>query len=77
MPASGSDELDKAYREGDQELDPAKAIQKANEVDKMIWAEVHSADVLSEAGYLGREVRSGQHRCVWVRQYLRMKTSAG
>jgi peptide/nickel transport system substrate-binding protein len=24
------------------ELDPARAIQKANEVDKAIWEEVHS-----------------------------------
>jgi len=38
----GSDQLDKAYREAVQELDPAKAIQKANEVDKLIWEEVHS-----------------------------------
>jgi peptide/nickel transport system substrate-binding protein len=38
----GSDELDKAYSDAIAELDPAKALQKANEVDKMIWTEVHS-----------------------------------
>jgi peptide/nickel transport system substrate-binding protein len=38
----GSDELDQAYRDAIGELDPAKALQKANEVDKMIWTEVHS-----------------------------------
>jgi len=39
---SGSDELDKQYQDAVAELDPAKAIEKANEVDKLIWAEVHS-----------------------------------
>ena len=38
----GSEELDNLYRETVAELDPAKAIQKANEIDKLIWAEVHS-----------------------------------
>ena len=38
----GSDEIDGLYHEASQELDPAKAIEKANEIDKLIWAEVHS-----------------------------------
>jgi len=38
----GSDQIDQLYREVTQELDPAKAIEKANEIDKLIWAEVHS-----------------------------------
>jgi peptide/nickel transport system substrate-binding protein len=39
---TGSDQIDQLYREAIQELDPAKAIEKANEIDKLIWAEVHS-----------------------------------
>jgi len=38
----GNDQLDQAYNDAIAELDPAKAIEKANEVDKLIWAEVHS-----------------------------------
>jgi peptide/nickel transport system substrate-binding protein len=38
----GSDEIDRFYHEATQELDPDKAIQKANEIDKLIWEEVHS-----------------------------------
>ncbi|HEX5000280.1 MAG TPA: ABC transporter family substrate-binding protein [Terriglobia bacterium] len=38
----GSDEIDRLYHEASQELDPAKAIVKANEIDQLIWAEVHS-----------------------------------
>jgi peptide/nickel transport system substrate-binding protein len=38
----GSDKLDQLYRETVAELDPAMAKQKANEVDKLIWEEVHS-----------------------------------
>jgi peptide/nickel transport system substrate-binding protein len=38
----GSDEIDRLFREVTQELDPAKAIEKANEIDKLIWAEAHS-----------------------------------
>jgi peptide/nickel transport system substrate-binding protein len=38
----GSDELDRIYAEAVGELDPAKAIELANEADKLIWAEVHS-----------------------------------
>jgi peptide/nickel transport system substrate-binding protein len=38
----GSDEIDKLYHEAVQELDPAKAIEKANQIDKLIWEEVHS-----------------------------------
>lgn len=39
---TGSDQLDQLFREAIQELDPAKAIVKANEIDKLIWEEVHS-----------------------------------
>ncbi len=39
---TGTDQIDQLLRETVQELDPAKAIQKANEVDKLLWAEVHS-----------------------------------
>src|SRR5688572_8569187 len=38
----GSDEIDRLYHEAGQELDPAKAIEKANQIDSLIWAEVHS-----------------------------------
>jgi peptide/nickel transport system substrate-binding protein len=38
----GNDKLDQLYRETVSELDREKTIQKANEVDKMIWEEVHS-----------------------------------
>ena len=38
----GSEHIDQLYREVTQELDPAKAIEKANEIDKLIWEEVHS-----------------------------------
>lgn len=39
---TGTDQIDQLYRETVQELDPAKALQKANEVDKLVWEEVHS-----------------------------------
>ncbi|HET9942701.1 MAG TPA: ABC transporter family substrate-binding protein, partial [Terriglobia bacterium] len=38
----GSDEIDQLYQQAGQELDPAKAIELANEIDALIWAEVHS-----------------------------------
>jgi glutathione transport system substrate-binding protein len=38
----GSDQLDKAISEAVEELDPKKAIEKGNEIDKLIWQEVHS-----------------------------------
>lgn len=38
----GSDEIDGFLHAAAQELDPEKAIEKANEADKLIWAEVHS-----------------------------------
>ena len=38
----GSDEIDKLFLENFEELDPEKAIARANEIDKLIWAEVHS-----------------------------------
>lgn len=41
----GSDQIDELFREAGQELDPAKAIQRANEADKLIWAEVHSLPI--------------------------------
>jgi peptide/nickel transport system substrate-binding protein len=39
---TGTDQIDSLYRQTVQELDPAKATQDANEIDKLIWAEVHS-----------------------------------
>jgi peptide/nickel transport system substrate-binding protein len=53
----GSDELDQAYRDAISELDPAKALQKANDVDKMIWAEVHSLPTYQRPDIWG--VKSG------------------
>ncbi len=38
----GSDELDHVYDQAVQELDPQKAIALANQVDTLIWQEVHS-----------------------------------
>ncbi len=38
----GTDEIDRLNHEAAQELDPVKAIEKANEIDKLLWAEVHS-----------------------------------
>ena len=38
----GNDEIDRLYREAAEELDPAKAIETANQIDKLIWEEVHS-----------------------------------
>jgi peptide/nickel transport system substrate-binding protein len=38
----GSDELDHAFDQAVQELDPQKAIALANQADTMIWQEVHS-----------------------------------
>ena len=38
----GNDEIDRLYREAAEELDPAKAIEIANQIDKLIWEEVHS-----------------------------------
>jgi peptide/nickel transport system substrate-binding protein len=38
----GSDEIDRLYHEAGQELDPEKAKAKANQIDKLIWEEVHS-----------------------------------
>lgn len=38
----GSDEIDQLYQQAGQELDPAKAIELANQIDALIWAEVHS-----------------------------------
>jgi peptide/nickel transport system substrate-binding protein len=54
---TGSDELDQAYREAISELDPAKALEKANEVDKMVWAEVHSLPTYQRPDIWG--VKSG------------------
>jgi len=39
---TGSDQIDQLYLQVTQELDPAKVIQIANEIDKLIWTEVHS-----------------------------------
>ncbi len=38
----GSDEIDAGFDRATQELDPAKAIVLANQVDALIWQEVHS-----------------------------------
>ena len=38
----GSDEIDKLFDEATSELDPEKAIDIANQIDKLIWDEVHS-----------------------------------
>ena len=38
----GSDQIDQLYHQAVQELDPPKAIEEANEIDKLIWTEVHS-----------------------------------
>jgi peptide/nickel transport system substrate-binding protein len=38
----GTDQIDQLFGQVVGELDPAKAIQDANEIDKLIWAEVHS-----------------------------------
>ncbi len=38
----GSDEIDKLFDESTSELDPDKAIDIANKIDKLIWEEVHS-----------------------------------
>ncbi|HTR78117.1 MAG TPA: ABC transporter family substrate-binding protein [Gemmatimonadaceae bacterium] len=39
---TGSDQIDSLYRVAVAELDPAKAIQDANQIDRLIWEEVHS-----------------------------------
>lgn len=38
----GTDKIDELYRQATSELDPAKAIQIANDIDKLIWEQVHS-----------------------------------
>jgi peptide/nickel transport system substrate-binding protein len=38
----GSDEIDQLFDQAATELDPAKAIQIANEIDAQIWREVHT-----------------------------------
>ncbi|PZS11637.1 MAG: peptide ABC transporter substrate-binding protein [Pseudonocardiales bacterium] len=38
----GSDEIDRLFDQATAELDPAKAVQLANEIDARIWQEVHS-----------------------------------
>ncbi len=39
---TGSDQIDHLFDEATEELDPAKEIQLANQIDTMIWTEVHS-----------------------------------
>jgi peptide/nickel transport system substrate-binding protein len=46
----GSPEIDAKIEETLSELDPAKARTLANELDKMIWAEVHSLPLVQSAG---------------------------
>jgi peptide/nickel transport system substrate-binding protein len=38
----GSDEIDRLFDQATAELDPAKAVRLANEIDAKIWQEVHS-----------------------------------
>jgi len=38
----GNDEIDKLFNDATSELDPDKAIDIANQIDKLIWDEVHS-----------------------------------
>lgn len=38
----GSAQIDSLYQQAAQELDPVKAIRLANEIDKLLWEEVHS-----------------------------------
>jgi peptide/nickel transport system substrate-binding protein len=38
----GSDEIDALFDDATSELDPDKAIDIANKIDKLIWTEVHS-----------------------------------
>jgi peptide/nickel transport system substrate-binding protein len=38
----GSDQIDALFHQADQELDRTKAIDDANQADKLIWQEVHS-----------------------------------
>lgn len=38
----GSHQLDQTFERATAELDPAKAIQMGNQIDAMIWQEVHS-----------------------------------
>jgi len=38
----GSEEIDRLYDQANQELDRAKAIDIANQIDALIWQEVHS-----------------------------------
>lgn len=46
----GSPEIDAKIEETLSELDPAKARELANELDKMIWAEGHSLPLVQSAG---------------------------
>lgn len=46
----GTPEIDAKIEETLSELDPAKARTLANELDKMIWAEVHSLPLVQSAG---------------------------
>jgi peptide/nickel transport system substrate-binding protein len=47
-----SQEIDAKVEETTDELDPAKARELANEVDKLIWAEGHSLPLFQSAGNL-------------------------
>ena len=38
----GSDEIDELFQKATSELDRAKAIELANQIDKLLWEEVHS-----------------------------------
>jgi len=41
----GSDQIDRLYDQANQELDPKKAIVLANQIDALLWQEVHSLTV--------------------------------
>ena len=38
----GSDEIDRLWLQANQELDRPKAVELANQIDGLIWQEVHS-----------------------------------
>ncbi|WP_193048265.1 ABC transporter family substrate-binding protein [Mycolicibacterium baixiangningiae] len=46
----GSPQIDAQIEKTLSELDPAKAREQANELDKMLWAEVHSLPLYQSAG---------------------------
>jgi peptide/nickel transport system substrate-binding protein len=49
----GSQEIDDLYAEVNQELDPEKAREMANEIDRLIWDEVHSLTLYQRPDLVG------------------------